>query len=263
MQRDPNWELQEVQRLVQALYGDSLTGLSGVLHCVSSVRAAADPAHLHVIDINQHAPRSPTDFFVLNLARAHADAIVTTAQVVRAEPQLSHQLQGPLAEGLARYRREVLGKSGRQCAVILTRSAQLPVDHRLFQDPLDNFVLIPPEHAAALAVQLAAADANAEVVPVPSLDIRIAVDLLLQRGAGTILIEAGPSTASALYDPPARVQHLLLSRCEAPLDPRALGRALPADAVLFAGLSCVSEHALTEPSGPWRFQHWLRSAPRP
>jgi riboflavin biosynthesis pyrimidine reductase len=259
MQRDLDWELQEVQRLVRVLYGDSLSGLSGVLHCVSCVRVPSDPAHLHVIAINQHAPRSPSDFFVLNLARAHADAIVTTAQVVRAEPQLSHQLQGPLAKGLARYRREVLGRSERQCVAILTRSAQLPVDHHMFQDPLDNFVLIPPEHAAALALQLAAAEANAEVVPVASLDIRTASDLLFQRGARTVLIEAGPSTASALYDPPARVQHLWLSRYEAPLDPRALGGALPVDAALFAGLECASEHMLTEPSGPWRFQHWLRS----
>ena len=259
MDRDVSAQLQEVQRLVRQLYAGSLTDLSGVIHCVSSVRSPSDSARLHVIDINQHAPKSTTDFFVLNLARAHADAIVTTAQVVRAEPQLSHQLQGPLAQGLLRYRREVLGKSHGPCSAILTRSAQLPVDHCVFQDPFDTLVLTTPEQAPVLASQLTAAGTRAQVLAVAALDIRAAIALLQQRGARTILIEAGPSTASALYDPPACVRHLLLSRYEAPFDPRALGRALPEDAKLFAGLTRVSEHAQQEPSGSWRFEHWLRS----
>lgn len=250
-------QLQEVQRLVKQLYADTLRDLAGVLHCVSTVRVASDPARLHVIDINRYAPKSATDFFVLNLARAHADAIITTAQVVRAEPQLSHQLQGPLAQGLARYRQEVLGKHSAGMTAIMTRSAQLPPDHRVFEDPLENVVLTTPEQAAALRLQLAAA--GAQVLPVEQLDIRKAIALLRQRGARTISIEAGPSTAGALYEPPSCVQHLLLSRCEAPFDPRALGRPLPAQDVMLAGLTCVSEHALTEQSGTWRFQHWARS----
>jgi riboflavin biosynthesis pyrimidine reductase len=245
--------------MLRQIYAESLADLSGVLHCVSSVRVSTDPARLHVIDINQHAPKSATDFFVLNLARAHADAIVTTAQIVRSEPQLSHQLQGPLAEGLLRYRREVLRKTQGPCSAILTRTGELPAEHRVFQDPFDNLVLTGPEHAAALSSRLKAAGARAEVVPVAALDARAAIALLQQRGARTILIEAGPSTAGPLYDPPPCVQHLLLSRCEAAFDARALGRALPEDTTLFAGMQRASVYTQQEPSGEWRFEHWLRS----
>ena len=248
-------QLSQVLRLLRLLYKDTLSGLSGVLHCVSSVRVADEPARRHVININEHAPRSATDSFVLNLARASADAIVTTAEVLRAEPQLSHELQGPLAQGLARYRRAVLGKLEPPCVAILTRSAQLPPEHRVFRDQNLNLVLTAPEHAPLLAAKLA----RAQVLGVPALDIHSAVSLLEQRGARTILIEAGPSTAGRLYDPPSRVQHLLLSQFDGALDARALGGALPPEAALFSGLACVSEHSVQEPSGPWRFQHWQRS----
>ena len=252
---DPGQQLSEVQRLVQLLHGDGVRPLSGVLHCVSSLRAA--DGRLHVIKINEHAPRSATDFFVLNLARASADAIVTSAQVVRAEPQLSHELQGPLAQGLLRYRREVLGKLEPPTSAILTRSAQLPAAHRVFRDRMQTLVLTEPEQAPALAQQLQAA--GAQVLGVPALDLRVAVALLLQRGARSVLVEAGPSLASQLYDPPACVQHLWLSRYDGALDVRALGGALPAESLLLSGMRCVSEHVVQEPSGPWRFQDWQRS----
>jgi hypothetical protein len=55
------------------------------------------------------------------------------------------------------------------------------------------------------------------------------------------------------------VDHLWLSRCEGPVDARAVGGALPPPERLFAGLVCAAEHVVEEPSGPWRFQHWRRS----
>ena len=250
----PDAQLLEVQRLVQCLYADTLRGLSGVLHCVSTLRVPDDPRP-HVIKIGEHAPKSATDFFVLNLARAHADAIVTTAQVVRAEPQLSHELQGPLAEGLTRYRRELLGKQQPPLTAILTRSAELPPEHRVFRDQNPNLVLTTPQRAPLLAAELT----RAEVLGVEALDIRQAVELLQRRGARMIVIEAGPSTAGVLYDAPPRVQHLWLSRFEGSIDARAVGGALPPEAALLSGLRCTAEHEVQEPSGAWCFQHWQRS----
>ncbi|MEY4579952.1 MAG: hypothetical protein RL701_4655, partial [Pseudomonadota bacterium] len=134
-------QLREVQRLARELYGEPPTELHGVLHVVSAVRSGE---RWRVIKIGTQAPKSATDFFVLNFWRAHCDAIVTTAQVARAEPTLSHELQGPLALGLTAYRRQVLAKTQRPLCVVMTRGAGLAETHRMWSDDVDYLVLTAP-----------------------------------------------------------------------------------------------------------------------
>ena len=241
-----------IERRASELYGPNDTrNLEGVLHVVSAVEVEG---RLHVIKIGPRAPKSATDFFVLNFWRAHADAILTSAQVVRAEPKLSHELQGPDAEALERYRSHTLHKPDPPLCAILTRSGGLPLEHRIWTDHVENHVLTPADRAAELQ---AALGTRAEVIGLDPLDPKRAVQWLREQGARTIVIEAGPSTANQLYEPPAAVDHLLLSCCDITPDPVAVGGALSAR--LFDGLTRISSTARDEESGPWRFERYDRN----
>jgi riboflavin biosynthesis pyrimidine reductase len=249
----------EVERRVRELYGAMPEPLHGVVHVVSCVRAA--DGRLHVIKIGPAAPKSARDFFLLNFWRAQCDGILTTAQVVRAEPNLSHELQGPCAAELAAYRRDVLGKREAPLVAIMSYSGLLPPEHRVFRDRAKVTVLT----SAAAEPQLTAAlGGRAEVAGLPALNVFDGVEFLRSRGADMIMIEAGPSTASKLYEfPGGVVQHLLVSVCEAPVEPAAIGGALPANAELFASMGQLSETTFQEESGPWRFMRWQRHSLAP
>jgi riboflavin biosynthesis pyrimidine reductase len=261
---DAKSQLARVQAQAGAIYGELSPAPTGVIHTVSAVRTRASASQhsplgqLHVIKIEEAAPKSSSDFFVLNLWRVHCDAILTTGQILRAEPTLSYAQQGPLALGLTYYREQVLGKTGVTKCAILTRGSQLPAEHPVFRESsgLQLLVLTHPQHVAELQRLL---EDRVEVVGLAQLDARGALDFLKRTGAHTIGVEAGPSVAGTLYAAPAVVEHLMLSICEAPIEARSVGGALPVDEELFAGLRLVSEVTRTEESGEWRFQHWQRA----
>jgi riboflavin biosynthesis pyrimidine reductase len=244
-------QLEALKARARAIYGELASTPSGVIHIASAVRRTS--GRLHVIKIQTGAPQSSTDSFVLNFWRAHYDAILTTGQILRAEPTLSYAR--PV--GLTRYREQVLGKSGNVRCAILTRGLQLSAEHPVFRDAsgIELLVLTPPQNV--LELRKALGD-RAEVVGLPQLDARAALDFLQRTGSTTIGVEAGPSVAGTLYGGDSRVDHLMLSISEAQLPDDGVGGALPADAELFARLRLVSEAARAEESGPWRFQHWQR-----
>jgi riboflavin biosynthesis pyrimidine reductase len=241
----------EVEHEIAALYG-ALPAPAGVVHVVSAAREAG---RLRVLRIGPDAPKSDTDFFVLQLARARADAVLTTARILREEPELSLTFLGPWASGLGAYR-GALGKR-RLTALIITLGGELPGEHPLWRDPLERLVLTAPANAAALEARLGD---RAEVVASAEPSPRAALSLLAARGARAISVEAGPSTASTLYGQPPCIDELWLSIAELALPAERLGGALPEDATLFAGLTLASERVRTEQSGPWRFQRWVRSS---
>jgi riboflavin biosynthesis pyrimidine reductase len=243
-------QVPEVAAWLSALYGLQTLPVGGVLHVTSAVRC--DDGLLRVLAIGPEAPSSEGDFFVLNLARARSDAIITTGAIMRAEPDLQLSLAGPHAAALAAYRREVLGKATPPVCVILTRDGRLPRLHPLWKDGTPKLILTGPEYAQALVTEL---PGDAEVVGLPGLNARSACALLQARGAALVSIEAGPSTNAALYEPPACVDELSLSLFEG--SGGALGGALSPQ--LTAGMVCVSETTRDEQSGPWRYQRWLRA----
>jgi len=243
----------EIDRLARALYGPQPREVRGVLHVVSAV--AANDGRLHVIQIGPRAPQSDTDFFVLNYWRAHADAILTSAQVVRSEPKLSHELQSAHAAELELFRVHALKKTEPPLCAILTRSGSLPLEHRVWQDRTRNLVLTTPERADALRGSLGN---RAEVAGVDALDPARAVAWLREQGAETILIETGPSTVATLYEP-MQVDHLMLSRCEGRVDRQAIGLALPEHDKMFAGMTRVASTLRDERSGSWRFERYDRA----
>lgn len=252
-------QLDAVRALKHAIYGvlpsASAGAIEGVIHIVAAVRRP--PGRWHVIKIQAGAPHSDSDAFVLNFWRAHYDAILTTGQILRAEPTLSYAQKGPLALGLTRYRREVLENPRPTRCAIMTRGLQLSADHPVFQDvpEIEPVVLTSPQNVAELRKTL---KDRAEVVGLPALDARAALDFLKRTGARTIGVEAGPSVAGTLYGPRPAIDHLMLSICEAPVEPQIVGGMLPEDAELFAGMTRMSEVTREEESGPWRFQRWQR-----
>jgi riboflavin biosynthesis pyrimidine reductase len=241
-------QLAAIAAQAHAIYGAFASAPTGVIHIASAVRTNG---RLHVIKIQPGAPVSSTDSFVLHFWRAHYDALLTTGQILRAEPSLSYAL----SPDLTRYREQVLGKSGNVRCVILTRGLQLSAEHPVFRETsgVELSVFAPPQNVAELRKVLGD---RAEVVGLPQLDARAALDFLQRTGSATIGVEAGPSVARTLYGADARVEHLMLSICEAELPAHGVGGALPADAELFAGMRQISEAVREEESGRWRFQHW-------
>ena len=252
---DPETEQLAAQahEAAEALFGPGVTDHVGVTHVSATVRTP--DGRLHVIAIGESAPRSASDFFALNLARARADAILTSAENIRREPTLSHQLAGPAARALAALRTS-LGKIQPPACAILSLSGDLPLAHPVWNDGTRKLVLTSAATWARLADHLGE---RAEVIGLPDLTPRSAVAWLRTR-AGTIEVEAGPSTAGQLYDEPSLVTELLLSRFEGELAESALGRPLPSESTLLHGLSCVHEVRREEASGPWVFQRWLRKS---
>src|SRR5687767_11723825 len=92
----------DVTERMRALYGAVLEAPKKVVHVVSAHRAG--DGRLHVLAIGPRAPKSETVFFVLQLCRARADVVLTTARILRVEPELSLTFVGPWAEALASYR---------------------------------------------------------------------------------------------------------------------------------------------------------------
>jgi riboflavin biosynthesis pyrimidine reductase len=244
---------------------------------VAAVWQAPEPDRYVTIAIGEGAPPSAHDFFALQAARARADAIVTTGRNLRAEPAVTHELQGAAAPGLAAWRRERLGKEPPPILLVLTSGRDLPVDHpalrghpALRATALRGYPalrahpalygactpLLFTSHAGAASLP----DTPLQVVSVATPDIRAAIDHLRTAcGCRTILIEAGPSTAAALYEPPVAVDELLLSVFHGELPAHAQARDFVAPAHIRACLPHASAGlAVAEPSGPWQLWRFLR-----
>ena len=258
----------DVAAMAERIYGCRLelpeaAGRPRVLH-PTAVWRRGDGA-LVTLEINRYSPRSVHDSFVLNLCRARADAIVTSGRILRREPGLRHDLQGParVPEALAAWRRERLGKSTPPRSLILTSGRQLDLAHPLFGGATRPVVYTSHVGRERLAEARAT---GLEVVGADAADLRSAIAFLHDRlGAATIAVETGPSTSTALYAPPVAVDELLLSVYEEPeLDERARGGAF-LDREHIAALFERSRppYRVLAESGPgvpgqWSFSRYLR-----
>jgi riboflavin biosynthesis pyrimidine reductase len=248
----------EVAERLAALYPGARLVARGVVHITVTVHPSGDPRGVrHVLAVGPHAPPSDHDFFALCATRARADALLTSAGNVRAEPGLHHDAPPDWADALVDYR-AALGKTAAPTLAILTASGDIPLDHGLWGDHTHKLVITSQRALPALTHRLAG---RAELVGLAEPSAAAAIALLKARGHALISLEAGPSTLAPLYSAgtPHAVDELLLHTFEAPLpDPLGLGPALPADSALLAGLTCVGESTLREPSGPFRFACYQR-----
>jgi riboflavin biosynthesis pyrimidine reductase len=226
---------------MRALYGEQLGTMEGVLHVVA-VHEGADARS--VIRIGALAPKSATDFFALELARARVEAIVITGAILRAEPELRYALSSELAA----YRGE-LGLTRPPCLVVLT-GGDIPLDHPALAGPARPIIFTSSEAAPALRARTAI-----EIVGVPAPSARRALAHLRdERGHRSISVEAGPTTAVPLYADPCAIDELALSVFTGELDLGARGGRFLDERELERRFDRVS----VEVEAEWRFERWLR-----
>jgi riboflavin biosynthesis pyrimidine reductase len=246
---------EDVSNRLARLYGADPASAVGVLHVVATWRAP--DTTLRVIRIGPGSPASETDGFVLRTARMRADALLTTGKILRDEPDVRHAEDDP---ALLAWRRERIGRTGAPRSVVLSSGHGLDLAHPLLRSAHQPLVVTSTEGAAALESAASAAETRVQIAAREAPGIRDAIALLRELGCRTILIEAGPTTAAALYDEPVLVDELLLSVYEAPALADALvGPAFIAAQRLEEAFARRSEPTrIEEPSGPWSFSRWLR-----
>ncbi|MEM9553942.1 MAG: hypothetical protein AAGC60_06770 [Acidobacteriota bacterium] len=255
-------EAGDVERLAAAVYGRVPRDTGVVQVAAAWLRR---PDRLALLRTAAGAPRAAFDTFALGLARARADAILTTGEIVRHEPELRHGLDAlevpgwRLGAALESWRRETLGKAGPPLTLVLSSGRDLDLDHPLFSGP--SRTLVFTDRDGVWRLESAAMDRGIEVVAHPAPGPRSAVEFLRTAfGAATVLIEAGSSTSRPLYDEPPVIDELLLSidRTES-LDPRWRGPA-------FLDLQTLNAYfdASTRPyrvagdDGPWELLRFVR-----
>lgn len=197
------------------LLGPGLDRAVGVLH-VAAVWEAPDGRY-QTLRVGEGAMRSASDAVVLSAARARADAIVTTGRILRDEPDLVHTSIAPPDVGveLDAMRRTVWGLSGPPWIAVLTASGDIPVDHPAVARAARPLFFTGAWGAEVLR-SASALPAHAEIVESAAPGPGSLVDHLVRvRGARSIVIEAGASTAAALYAGDGRVDELWLSVCQA------------------------------------------------
>lgn len=230
----------------------------GILHVAAVWRPPGEDRNV-VLRICDATPKSELDFLLLNAARARADAIVTTGRILRQEPGLSHDLQGPpgVPEALHQWRRDTLGLAQPPWLLILTSGRDLDPDHPAFDGWARPLVFCP--QSSATEVRRRFEGTATEVVASAEPGLRGAITYLRgARRARRISIEAGPSTATEAYRDPPLVEELLLSVLVADsIAPEVEGGELPPGAEIerVLGPPRASFTAL-EPSGRWRFERY-------
>jgi riboflavin biosynthesis pyrimidine reductase len=195
--------------------GELPAGPAGVLH-VAAVWERPDGEY-QTLRVGEGAPRSLSDAVVLSGARARADAIVTTGRILRDEPELVHESIAPPEETAALERwREALGLATAPWIAVLTGSGELPAGHPALEAAQRLIVYTGRDGAARLRAE-PSTPPHAEIVEREAPSAAGLIEHLRgDRGAGTIVIEAGASTTRALYEGAGLVDELWLSACRAP-----------------------------------------------
>ena len=244
---------------IAELYGSVPVGGVGVLHGLAAWRAPSGPPR--VLRIDENTPESNTDRFLLHLARARADAIVTSGSILRAEPRLTHEIghDDEMQRELGAWRREVHGRNASPLSLVLTRGANLDLSHSFFSDPTGK--IIYTGHDAARTLQEPARERGIRVVSRSAPSLRDAIDWLrTEAGARGITLEVGANASRALYDEPTAVDELLLSLYEeAHLDEAHRGESFIELEKIERALPRTSPGIVrNEASGRWSFRRFRR-----
>ncbi|HVS64507.1 MAG TPA: hypothetical protein VMT85_13505 [Thermoanaerobaculia bacterium] len=265
----------DVDRALDVLLGDagdrevgggSARSSCGVLHVVATWR---DPAGMHrVLRIERRTPKSDHDSFLLNAARARAEGIVTTGAILRAEPGIRWSLAGPGRSAIAleewrhrRWRETRPPGAVSPWLAVLSSGLDLDLDHPGLREGVSP--LLVTGIAGERHLGEAARARGIEVASSGEPGLVAALDALRRRGATRITVEAGPSTARALYrDPRLReLEELWLSTFLGTPPEEVVGSPLVSEEDLRAWLEpCSPPRVAEEPSGGWQFQRFVRTA---
>jgi riboflavin biosynthesis pyrimidine reductase len=248
----------ETARRLREIYGADLAPATGVIHVAAVGRDRA--GRLHTIAIGPGAPPSATDHFLLLTARARADAIVATGEILRREPDLVHE---PLGDpGLAAWRRSALKKGQPPLSVVLTRGRALDLEHPLFRAATRAAIFTGATAARRLGPR---PRPNVDVLGEPAPSLRKALARLrAELGCHTIDVEAGPSSTAELYEDPLAVDELMLSIYEEKPLPTALraGRFTDEERLRAAFAEPAPPFVSHEESGRWSFHRFVRRPSR-
>ncbi len=239
---------------IREIFEDDLQAPPGVLHVTAVWQDAG--GRLFTLRIGASTPRSATDAFVLGVARARCDAVVTTGRILRDEPEVLHRLP----DDLAAWRRQRLGRREPPLTVVLTARHDVDLAHPL----LARRALVVTSRDAAprlvARVREAGRGDGIEVVGRTAPSLRDLLSFLREeRGLADVCVEAGPATTAALYTEPPCVDELMLSvylgsalprgvRGGAFLGPGVLERVFPEPESL-----CRRFRRDEPESGPWLF----------
>jgi riboflavin biosynthesis pyrimidine reductase len=240
-----------VQRLIENTYSRDLG--EGVIHTTAIWLNPKDQNYI-TLKINKYTPKSSLDFFALNLARARADAIITSGKILREEPDLSHNLQGTFAPGLELWRAQNLKKTSRPYSIILTSGKDLDLTHPIFNSQTNPIVYTSKQAPSDLEEKTQGT--KTKIVRVPNPSIRSAIEYAKQElSAKTISIEAGPSTSQELYEAPIVIDELMLSVYkELSLPQEVKGPSFLSKEQIKSILGTPrSSHKTKQESGQWEF----------
>lgn len=260
----PHLPIDDPPAALTALYGQISADSGGIVHVASVWRAPG--GDYITLRVGPHAPVSEIDWFVLNAARARADAIVTTGRILRAEPELIHDLRGSMGAALTSWRARALERSRPPYLLILTSGRDVPRAHPALRGCARPVIYTGVEGADALE---SAGDLGVPIIrdERPSL-ARALVYLRAHLGCRTVVVEAGPSTSAALYggsgqrgDRLAQVDELLLSIYQGErLSPSSHGPTFVSAAAIDATLPHRSPGFQ---AGRWRFMRFTRASAQP
>lgn len=249
-------EARRCEEAIGDLYGETLTDAPPLLQPLA---LWSDPkGGLFLIAINESAPASETDRFALELSRARADVIVTSGSILRAEPNLSHDVTENTAfhESLAAWRREALGKAEPPTSLVLTTRDDIDLRHPLFA--AKRPAVIYTSSNAAESLNTRSAERGIPVVGDPSPSLRKAIAWLRKnRGAETVSLEVGAALSRPLYEtqPPLVDEVMLSVFLEPQLPEGAKGPRFVDLERLKERLPRASREAIrNEASGKWSFR---------
>lgn len=234
--------------------------------------------------VGPEAPRSPTDRFVLGFARARADALVTTAAILRAEPDLVHRTADEPGEEAAwsDWRAEMLGRSAPPLLLVLTASGDFDLAHpalraapqtvvwttEVGRDRLSRVGGRVGGHVADRVEIVVDSDRSGagdrRPTASPSAALSAALSGLRRRaGIETIVVEAGPQSTAGLYASAATVEvdELLLGIYAGGRFPAVDGPLFPSTEQLarcFGAGDARTRVRVEEASGPWVFERHRR-----
>ena len=236
------------------LYGQVPDNSASVVHVAAVWRAPG--GDFITLRIGPDAPPSDIDWFVLSAARARADAIVTTGRILRAEPELVHDLVGETGAALHAWRQRALGRQHAPYVLVLTGGQLLDRAHPALHGWARPVIYT---HTAAAQRMRAEGAGRLHIVGEDCPSLVGAITCLRGLGCRTILIEAGPSTGAALYRPDApAIDELLLSvygnerlpasaRGPAFVEPDQIAGALPRRSPVYR-------------DGDWQFMRFWRAS---
>lgn len=240
------------------LFGATLEA-RGLIHAVA-VWQGDSGRYLTLAD-DSGTPRSHHRTFVQSLARARADAIIISGEILRHAPGLDHRLEGPGSSprALAEWRRERLLKRQPPVTLVITSGRDIDLDHPVFRHWTRPVVYTTRQTHWELESR--APDHGVELVGVDAPTAGSAVEFLRRAfGAATIVLEADPRICQELYAPPA-VNEVLLSVCRAPRIPTGgaqQGPFLSAEQLTRRFPRHSEPYRVATEDGEWSFQRFRR-----